>query len=261
MLPPKALIPSRVGSDDGSALRIDNNTIVDNDGLHGYRVETDSVFLTAGYHDIEILFFERTGNDSLSVTIEGPDTAGVETSLFAAGMVGHSMRTDTATVDVTVTPVNDAAIIGGTDTGSITEDSGPATLTATGTLTISDIDSPAEEAFLAGVVGGSYGNLTIDAAGNWTYEALNDHPAINALIAGETLIETITVSSVDATTHQVTITINGADDAAVIGGVDTGAVTEDGGASEIATGTLTVTDPDAGQASLLPQRLQPPTAA
>jgi VCBS repeat-containing protein len=240
----------RVGSDDGSALRIDNNTIVDNDGLHGYRVETDSVFLTAGYHDIEILFFERTGNDSLSVTIEGPDTAGVETSLFAAGMVGHSMRTDTATVDVTVTPVNDAAIIGGTDTGSITEDSGPATLTATGSLTISDIDGPAEESFLAGVVGGSYGNLTIDAAGNWTYEALNDHPAINALIAGETLIETITVSSVDATTHQVTITINGADDAAVIGGVDTGAVTEDGGASEIATGTLTITDPDAGQASL-----------
>jgi hypothetical protein len=51
-------------------------------------------------------------------------------------MVGHSLRTDTATVDVTVTPVNDAAIIGGTDTGSITEDSGPSTLTVAGTLTI-----------------------------------------------------------------------------------------------------------------------------
>jgi VCBS repeat-containing protein len=116
------------------------------------------------------------------------------------------------------------------------------------------VDSPAEAAFVPGVTGGSYGNLTIDAAGNWSYEALNDHPAINALVTGETLTETFTVSSIDATTHQVTITINGADDAAVIGGVDTGAVTEDGGVSEIASGTLTVTDPDAGQASLPPKR-------
>jgi VCBS repeat-containing protein len=241
----------QTGSDDGSALLIDNNVVVDNDGRHNFRTESGTVFLTAGYHDIEILYFEDEGQQGLAVHVQGPDTGGTLTELFESEMVGHSTRIDSATAYIDVTPVNDAAIIGGLDTGDITEDSGPATLTATGTLTISDIDSPAEEAFLAGVVGGSYGNLTIDAAGNWTYEALNDHPAINALIAGETLIETITVSSVDATTHQVTITINGADDAAVIGGVDTGAVTEDGGASEIATGTLTVTDPDAGQASFI----------
>ena len=245
----------RVGSDDGSALRIDNSTIVNNDGLHAYQVRSGSVFLTAGYHDIEILFFERTGQDSLTVTIQGPDTAGLQTELFASGMVGHSMRTDTATVDVTVTPVADAAVIGGTDTGSITEDSGPSTLVASGTLTISDIDSPSQEAFVAGVTGGSYGNLTIDAVGNWTYEALNDHPAINALVSGETLIETITVSSVDATTHQVTITINGADDAAIIGGVDAGTVQEDGGASQVASGALTVTDPDAGQAVFIAETI------
>jgi large repetitive protein len=238
----------RVGSDDGSALLINGSTVVNNDGLHSYQVRSGSVFLTAGYHDIEILYFERTGEDSLTVTIQGPDTAGLQTGLFASGMVGHSMRTDTATVDVTVTPVADAAVIGGTDTGSVTEDSGPSTLVASGALTISDVDSPSEEAFVAGVTGGSYGNLTIDALGNWTYEALNDHPAINALVTGQTLIDTITVSSVDGTTHQITITINGADDAAIIGGVDAGAIQEDGGASQVASGTLTVTDPDAGQA-------------
>ncbi len=239
----------RIGSDDGSALRIDSSTVVNNDGLHAYQVRSGNVFLTAGYHDLEILYFERTGSDSLTVTIQGPDTAGLKTSLFASGMVGHSMRTDTATVDVTVTPVADAAVIGGTDTGSITEDSGPSTLVASGVLTISDVDSPSQEAFVAGITGGSYGNLTIDALGNWTYEALNDHPAINALVSGQTLTETITVSSLDATTHQVTITINGADDAAIIGGVDAGAVQEDGGASQVASGTLTITDPDAGQAT------------
>ncbi len=245
----------RVGSDDGSALRINGSTVVNNDGLHSFQVRSGSVFLTAGYHDLEILYFERTGEDSLTVTIEGPDTAGLQTGLFASGMVGHSMRTDTATVDVTVTPVADAAVIGGTDTGSITEDSGASTLVTSGVLTISDVDSPSQEAFVAGITGGSYGNLTIDALGNWTYEALNDHPAINALVSGETLTDTITVSSLDTTTHQITITINGADDAAIIGGADTGAVQEDGGANQVATGALTVTDPDAGQAAFTAENI------
>ncbi len=235
------------GSDDGSALLIDAEVIVDNDGLHSYQVESGSIFLTAGYHDIEILYFDRTGQEQLTVTMQGPDTGGLQVDLFASEMVGHSLRTDTATVSITVAPVNDAAIIGGTDTGTVNEDSGPATLVSTGSLTIIDIDGPAQEAFVAGITGGAYGNLTIDAAGNWTYEALNDHPSINALVAGESLVDTFTVSSIDFTTHQVTITINGSDDAAIIGGVDTGIVTEDSGTSQVATGTLTVTDPDAGQ--------------
>ena len=42
--------------------------------------------------------------------------------------------------------------------------------------------------------------------------------------------DTVTVTAIDGTTHDIIITITGTNDAAVIAGVDTGGVTEDGGA-------------------------------
>ncbi|MBQ4802096.1 carbohydrate-binding protein [Aquimarina sp. MMG015] len=59
-------------SDDGSTLWIDGIKVVDNDGLHGAREESGTVCLEAGYHEIEVLFFERTGGNVLSVAYEGP---------------------------------------------------------------------------------------------------------------------------------------------------------------------------------------------
>ena len=99
-------------------------------------------------------------------------------------------------------------------------------LETAGVLTISDIDT-GEAGFNAGIIGGIYGNVTIDALGNWTYAADNTQAAIQNLPVGITLIDTITVSAIDGTTHDVTITITGTNDTPIIGGVDTGAVTED----------------------------------
>ncbi|WP_299180005.1 carbohydrate-binding protein [uncultured Aquimarina sp.] len=59
-------------SDDGSTLWIDGIKVVDNDGLHGAREEFGTVCLEAGYHEIEVQFFERTGGNVLSVAYEGP---------------------------------------------------------------------------------------------------------------------------------------------------------------------------------------------
>ncbi|WP_039799339.1 VCBS domain-containing protein, partial [Aliivibrio logei] len=54
------------------------------------------------------------------------------------------------------------------------------------------------------------------------------------------------VHSADGTPHQITITVNGTNDAAVISGSNTGAVTEE---SQLQTsGILTVTDVDTGEA-------------
>ena len=62
---------------------------------------------------------------------------------------------------------------------------------------------------------------------------------------GETKVETFTVASVDGTTHTVTITITGVNDAAVITGSDTGSVVEDEtNPTPTETGTLSVTDVD-----------------
>ena len=89
--------------------------------------------------------------------------------------------------------------------------------------------------------------MTIDASGNWTYTLDNANAAVQALPLGATMNDTVTVTAIDGTTHDITITITGTNDAAVIAGVDTGGVTEDGGAAEAVSGTLTISDVDTGE--------------
>ncbi len=80
---------------------------------------------------------------------------------------------------------------------------------------------------------------------------------MQALGAGQSLVESITVRALDGTTQVITITINGTNDGAVIGGTVTGAVTEDvsvTGGELVVTGALTISDADAGQASFQTER-------
>ncbi len=134
------------------------------------------------------------------------------------------------TFDIVISNTNDAAIIAGVDTGSLTEDLDPdadTLLEVSGTLTINDVDT-GEANFNAAVLAGSYGNLTIDVAGNWNYSADNTQAAIQTLAAGATLTETISVSSFDGTTHNILITIGGVNDAPTAQN-DTPAAVNEGG--------------------------------
>ena len=121
---------------------------------------------------------------------------------------------------------------------------------ATGTLTSTDVDdapntfaavsTPTESAH-------GFGTFTMTTAGVWTYTVNDANSAVQALNVGDTLTDTFTVTTVDGTPQVVTVTINGANDAAVISGTTTGSVTEDGGTKcdpPTATGTLTATDVD-----------------
>ncbi|WP_336759508.1 VCBS domain-containing protein, partial [Aeromonas hydrophila] len=54
------------------------------------------------------------------------------------------------TVTITITGVNDAAVITGSDTGSVVEDETNPLLTETGTLSVTDVDGADEAKFLAG---------------------------------------------------------------------------------------------------------------
>ncbi|AJE35131.1 retention module-containing protein [Aeromonas hydrophila] len=150
------------------------------------------------------------------------------------------------TVTITITGVNDSAVIGGTDSGAVTEDEANPTLTETGTLSVTDVDGADEAKFVAGngvASTGALGSLTITEGGVWTYNV--DNSKVQYLGEGETKVETFTVASADGTTHTVTITITGVNDAAVITGSDTGGVTEDETNPTLTeTGTLSVTDVD-----------------
>ena len=155
----------------------------------------------------------------------------------------------TQVVTVTLTGVNDTAVISGVTTGAVTEDAA-ASLTTSGTLTVTDVD--AGEAVFAAQTGtagdNGFGSFTLSESGAWTYTADNSQTSIQSLGAGDTATDSFTAVTADGTTQVVTVTLTGVNDTAVISGVTTGAVTEDAAASLTTSGTLTVTDVDAGEA-------------
>jgi len=59
-------------SDDGSDLRIDSTTVVNNDGLHGPTEVEGSIALSAGSHSLRVRYFEKTGGQGLSVNYAPP---------------------------------------------------------------------------------------------------------------------------------------------------------------------------------------------
>ena len=176
------------------------------------------------------------------------------TTLFIITVSDGSLSASQA-FTIAINGTNDAALISGTITGATIEagdvdNSSPGTPTATGTLTAADVDHP-PNTFTAvsspTASAGGFGTFMMTAAGVWTYTINQDNSAIQALNVGGTLTDTFTVTSIDGTAQVVTVTIRGANDAAVISGAKTGAVTEDGGekyAGPTATGTLTAADVD-----------------
>ncbi|WP_249140217.1 MULTISPECIES: VCBS domain-containing protein [Bradyrhizobium] len=155
-------------------------------------------------------------------------------------------------VTITIHGTNDAAIVSGDTTGSVTEAAGckPGIPIATGTLADTDVDNPSN-AFTAvcspTASTGGYGTFTMTPAGVWTYTLDSNNCAVKALNVGDTLADTFTVTTIDGTPQVVTITIHGANDPAIISGTTTGAVTEAASCkpgTPVATGTLTDADVD-----------------
>ncbi|NMY52166.1 VCBS domain-containing protein [Pseudomonas sp. WS 5011] len=159
-----------------------------------------------------------------------------------------------ATVTVTITGTDDLPVLTGDVTGAVTEDADiEGSLTASGNLTITDVDNDvAEYAFDEAVVAsqGALGSLIIDPVGGWNYSVDND--LVQYLKAGQEKVETFTVTASGGFTQVITITITGTNDVPVIADNLPGAVAED---TNIAFGTLlttagllSITDADAGEA-------------
>ncbi|MCK8071503.1 VCBS domain-containing protein [Vibrio sp. 1CM23M] len=174
----------------------------------------------------------------------------------------------TSEVTITINGADDPSDItvgeGDSDTGEVTEDVDvdleSNNLITSGTLTITDVDDNDVAAFQPNGVFNPEGStndtalgmLTITDDGEWTYVVDNDD--VQYLDDDEFVTEVYTVTAIDGTTSEVTITINGADDPSEItvgeGDSDMGEVTEDVDVDPesndlMATGTLTITDVDA----------------
>ncbi|MGL5598465.1 MAG: VCBS domain-containing protein, partial [Aeromonas sp.] len=195
--------------------------------------------------------YEADNNNSVIQGLK-PGESKVE-SFVVTGSDGVS----TTTVTITINGADDVPTLTG-DEKTVTEDvvNGAGQLETSGVVTTVGGDA-GEQNFVAGTEDGKYGELTIDKDGNWTYAADNSQTVIQALKAGETLIDTIKVTSSDGVTQtEVKITIVGTDDAPTITGTDKGEVTEDidpdGDGKLETSGTLTATGGEAGDQGFKP---------
>lgn len=60
-------------SDDGSAIYLHGQQLVDNDGAHAAREKANDIALEKGYHPLEVTYYQGGGGKVFSVSIEGPD--------------------------------------------------------------------------------------------------------------------------------------------------------------------------------------------
>ncbi len=69
-IPESSVYTFSTSSDDGSRLWIDDQPIVNNDGLHGLGEKSGNIALEKGYHKICVAYFERTGSDNLLIFVK-----------------------------------------------------------------------------------------------------------------------------------------------------------------------------------------------
>ena len=93
-----------ISSDDGSQLLIDEQVVVDNDGLHGGGFKSGSVFLKQGNHGIEVRYFESGGQEELQVNWSGPGFRNKPLSRVLP-------KRGRAVKSIPITPTNGEAII------------------------------------------------------------------------------------------------------------------------------------------------------
>jgi VCBS repeat-containing protein len=232
-----------IGSDDGGAIFINGVQVVLRDGIVAFGESTATTTLAAGLHSIEIRYFEFTGQQALTADYSGPDTSAAKTSFFATpniGTFGTVTTTETATISMSVTNINDAPTAVA-DTATAVEAGGTANATAgtnpTGNVLTNDTDIDAGDTrtvigvaagtvtssggSVSSVVNGSYGSVTIAADGSYTYTVDNNNATVQALrTASDTLEDVFTYTIEDSagltSTTQITITIQGANDATIL---------------------------------------------
>lgn len=180
-------------------------------------VVVDPASLPAG-----VTYDATTGSFVLDPSDAAFQSLGVgESATLSIGYgVSDGTATTAATLVVTVNGVNDAAVLGTADVTLVETDTA---LSTGGTLSISDIDSPAT--FIAQTdTAGTYGSFTIGTDGTWSFVA---NSALDALLPGETVTDTFSVSAADGTLTQVSVTIEGTAEALIISGTTTGDALED----------------------------------
>ena len=158
---------------------------------------------------------------------------------FLVETMDNGGATDTDTITVTITGLNDTPIISGVLTSALTEDE----TDVTANITVTDLDEGATKTIDIFGGGGVYGNLSIDAlTGIWTYTL---DAVSHQLDEGATFTENFYIEVMDNeeafTTETISIVITGVNDQPIVGGTIDKSGTEDDG---VITANISIIDVD-----------------
>jgi len=120
----------------------------------------------------------------------------------------------------------------------------------TGRLTVSDPDADQSRfaPVSAAALVGTYGNFAFDAdSGVWTYTVDAERPVVIALPLGESVVDTLNVSSIDGTAQvSIEVSVAGVNDAPVFTPVAPISISGDAATAAAVDGQVRAVDPDAG---------------
>ena len=177
----------------------------------------EDVFQAAAAADLAGSYGDFTFSDATGAWTYILDNTRLATDGLSAGQEVHDQLTvtsadgtDSETIIVTITGTNDAAVLSAA-TANLTEADTAAAISTAGTLTISDVDSPASFAAQTETAG-NYGRFSIGTDGAWTFTADSAH---NEFAAGTSYMDTFAVAAADGTATSVTINILGTNDGPV----------------------------------------------
>ena len=151
-----------------------------------------------------------------------------------------------------ITGTNDIPMVVGIDhaMGSV-KDAHNGMLNIDGRLNIIDIDS-GESSFQPQLIKGTYGVLSINSQGHWTYTADATQQALRSLHGAQSLPENFQVLTADGTQHNIELHIKGENIPAIIGGVTSGMMMEDVLGQASVQAHMSIMDPNAGEAAFTP---------
>ncbi|MFM9843877.1 MAG: Ig-like domain-containing protein, partial [Dongiaceae bacterium] len=182
--------------------------------------------------------------DNSDPAVQGLAVGEILTETFTYIVSDGNGGTATSTLTITITGTNDDPVANA-DAGTIAEDT-IAPVTGNVLTNDTDVDGNALAVTTTGAQAGSYGSVTINADGSYSYALDSANPAVQALGVGETLTETFNYSISDGNggtaTSTLTITITGTNDGPVAN-ADAATIAEDAAAP--VTGNLLGNDTDA----------------
>ena len=187
-----------------------------------------------------------------AAAVQSLTSADLKSDSFTVQVVDSFGTSVTKSIVVSVAGTSEKPVISvaaGADHGAVAEDG---VSKASGQFGASSVEKNATLAWSAVDGGaGKYGTLSVDKTGGWTYLLDDSRPEVQALVSGQQVVETLAVMVADGTgqfsTANVTVTIDGEDDAPVVvsdAAQAAGVVVEDGVTT--AQGQLAATSPDAG---------------